>query len=179
MPLPTSSARRFDAGFTLIEVLAVVFVVGIVASLAALSVGDGAERQLRTEAQRMAGALKLARDELLITGAAERALGLRPDSYSFLELVILDDATREWRPLVDPQLGIRQLEGDVLELSWEEDGDRRSLPQTGGWEPHIRLGNTGEMTPGIVTLKVPGKPLQKHIRIGMEGSVEVLDALPE
>lgn len=180
MQLRARSARcSADPGFTLIELLVVLLLVGVVASLATLSVGDGAERQLRTETQRLAGALELARDELLITGAAERALGLRPDSYSFLELVILDDATREWRPLVDPQLGIRQLEPDVIELAWEEDGDRRSLPQTGGWEPHIRLGNTGEMTPGILTLKVPGKPLERHIRIGMEGSVEVLDAFPE
>lgn len=172
-------SRRAHTGFTLIELLVVLLLVGVIASLATLSVGDGAERQLRTETQRLAGALDLARDELLITGAAERALGLRPDSYSFLELVILDDATREWRPLVDQQLGIRQLEPEVIKLSWEEDGDLRPLSQTGGWEPHIRLGNTGEMTPGIITLKVPGKPLEKHIRIGMEGSVEVLNAFPE
>jgi len=180
MPLLAGPARHnAHEGFTLIELMVVLLLVGIVASLATLSVGDGAERELRTETQRLAGALKLARDELLITGAAERALGLRPDSYSFLELVILDDATREWRPLVDQQLGIRQLEPGVIELVWEDDGDRRPLPRTGGWEPHIRLGNTGEMTPGIITLKVPGKPLEKHIAIGMEGSVEVLDAYPE
>ncbi|GGC86638.1 GspH/FimT family pseudopilin [Halopseudomonas salina] len=178
IPAMTIHARA-ERGFTLIELLVVLVLVGIVASLATLSMGDGAERQLKTETQRLAGVLTLARDELLITGAAERALGLRPDSYSFLELVILDDSTREWRPLVDQQLGVRQLEQGVIELAYEQEGERQPLPQTGGWEPHVRLGNTGEMTPGIITLKVPGKPLERHIRIGMEGSVEVLDAFPE
>lgn len=176
--LATTACLRATRGFTLIELLVVLVLVGVVASLATLSIGDGAERQLRTETQRLAGALNLARDELLITGAGERALGLRPDSYSFLELVILDDSTREWRPLADQQLGVRQLEPSVLELAFEQEGERKPLPQTGGWEPHIRLGNTGEMTPGIISLRVPGKPLQRHIRIGMEGSVEVLDAFP-
>lgn len=180
MPRPANTDRvRLLSGFTLIELLVVLVLVGVVASLATLSIGDGAERQLRTETQRLAGVLKLARDELLITGSAERALGLRPDSYSFLELVVLDDATREWRPLVDQQLGVWQLEPAVLELAYEQEGERKPLPQTGGWEPHVRLGNTGEMTPGLITLKVPGKPLQRHIRIGMEGKIEVLDAFPE
>ena len=177
--LGNTPRHRAPSGFTLIELLVVLVLVGIVASLATLSIGDGAERQLRTDAQRLAGVLRLARDELLITGSAERALGLRSDSYSFLELVILDDATREWQPLVDPQLGVWQFEPGLIELALEQDGERKPLPQTGGWEPQIRLGNTGEMTPGIITLKVPGKPLQRHIRIGLEGSIEVLDAFPE
>lgn len=177
--LANTTGDRAERGFTLIELLVVLVLVGVVASLATLSIGDGAERMLRTETQRLAGALELARDELLITGAGERALGLRPDSYSFLELVVLDDSTREWRPLTDQQLGVRQLEPGVIELAYEQEGDRKPLPQTGGWEPHVRLGNTGEMTAGIITLKVPGKPWQRYIRIGMEGSVEVLDAFPQ
>ena len=167
------------AGFTLIELLVVLVLVGVVASLATLAIGDGAERQLRTETQRLAGVLRLARDESLITGSAERALGLRQDAYSFLELVVLDDSTREWQPLNDVQLGPWQFERDLIEVELEMEGQRRSLPQTLGWEPHIRLGNTGEMTPALITLKVVGKPLRRYIEIGLEGRIEVLDAMPE
>lgn len=170
---------RRQYGFTLMELLVVLVLVGIVASLATLSVGDGAERKLRTEAERLAGALRLARDELLITGEADRALGLRHDAYSFLELVILDDATREWQPVRDPQLGPWQLEQGLIELDLQLDGERRALRQTSGWEPHIRLGATGEMTPGTITLRMPRNQLERHIRIGLEGSVEVLDALEQ
>ncbi|MFO7705344.1 MAG: prepilin-type N-terminal cleavage/methylation domain-containing protein [Halopseudomonas sp.] len=171
--------RTTASGFTLMELLVVLVLVGIVASLATLSIGDGAERQLRTETQRLVGVLQLARDELLITGDAERALGLRRDSYSFLQLVILDDSTREWQPMVDQQLGPWQLEQGVVELEYEQEGRRQVLPQTAGWEPNVRMGNTGEMTPSLITLRVPGKPLERHIQISLEGSIEVLDALPE
>tara|TARA_R110002020_G_scaffold17872_2_gene63314 strand:+ start:20272 stop:20811 length:540 start_codon:yes stop_codon:yes gene_type:complete len=179
MRRPAAQHRYATSGFTLMELLVVLVLVGIVASLATLSIGDGAERQLRTETQRLVGVLQLARDELLITGSAERALGLRRDGYSFLELVILDDSTREWQPMVDQQLGPWQLEPGVVELEYEQEGERRALPQTAGWEPNVRLGNTGEMTPSVITLRVPGKPLERHIQITLEGTIEVLDALPE
>ena len=166
-------------GFTLMELLVVMVLIGVVAGLASLSIGDGAERALRSEAERLAATLKLARDELLITGESDRALGLRRDGYSFLELVVLDDSTREWRPLQEPQLGPRQLEQGVLELQLDLDGKRTPLPQTRGWEPHILLGNTGEMTPAVITMRVQGKELVRHITVSLEGHVEVQDALAQ
>lgn len=166
-------------GFTLMELLVVMVLIGVVAGLASLSIGDGAERKLRSEAERLATTLRLARDELLITGESERALGLRRDGYSFLELVILDDNTREWRPLEDPQLGPRQFPQGVVEAQLDLDGERTPLPQTRGWEPHIRLGNTGEMTPALITLQVPGSDLVRHVIVELEGHVEVADAIPQ
>ncbi len=167
--------RAVERGFTLIELLVVLVLVGIVAALVSLSIGDGAERQLRAEAERLANTLRLARDELLITGESDRALGLRRDSYSFLELASLDDQTREWRPLNDAQLGPRQLPQDLLEIQLDLDGKRTSLPQTLGWEPHILLSNTGEMTPALITLRVVDRQLFRRIEVGFEGRVEVLD----
>lgn len=166
-------------GFTLMELLVVMVLIGVVAGLASLSLGDGGERLLRSEAERLAATLKLARDELLITGESDRALGLHRDGYSFLELVVLDDNTREWRPLVDAQLGPRQLEQGVLELQLELDGQRKPLPQTQGWEPHILLGNTGEMTPALISMQVQGKDLVRHITVTLEGHIEVQDAIPQ
>lgn len=170
---------RPQYGFTLLELLVVMVLIGIVVSLAALSIGDGGERKMRSEAERLAATLRLARDELLITGESDRALGLRRDGYSFLQLMVLDDNTREWHPLEDAQLGPRQFDQGLLNVQLELDGKRTPLPQTGGWEPHILLGNTGEMTPALITLRVTGKNLQRHIVIGLEGRVEVLDAIPQ
>ena len=170
---------RHSRGFTLIELLVVLVLVGIVASLATLAVGDGAERQLRVEADRLAGVLRLARDETMITGEAERALGLRRDGYSFLELILLDNASREWHAVTDRQLGPHPIDEQLVELDLELDGKRLALPQTSGWEPHIRLSNTGEMTPALITLRKPGSTIQRQIVVGADGRIEVLDALPE
>ncbi|UAW97484.1 type II secretion system minor pseudopilin GspH [Halopseudomonas nanhaiensis] len=166
-------------GFTLMELLVVLVLVGVVASLATLAVGDGAERQVRSEADRLANVLRLARDETMITGEAERALGLRRDGYSFLELVLLDDATREWRTVSDAQLGPHPIDQQLVELDLVVENKRLALPQTSGWEPHIRLSNTGEMTPAFITLRKPGSNIERQIEIGADGRIEVVDAQPE
>ncbi len=174
---PRATGLR-QIGFTLIELLVVMVLIGVIAGLATLALGDGADRELRQEAQRLAGVLSLAHDELLITGGADRALGLRREGYSMLDLVLLDDATREWQALQDPQLGPHYFNEGVVELEYEADGTRQSLPFNESWKPHVRLSNTGEMTPGLITLRVPGKELVQYISIGLEGSVEVTNERP-
>jgi len=172
------AAEGSNRGFTLIELLVVMVLIGVIAGLATLAIGDGADRELRQEAQRLAGVLDLAHDELLITGGANRALGLRRDGYSMLDLVLLDDATREWQAVLDPQLGPHYFNEGVVELEYEADGERQGLPQTAGWKPHVRLSNTGEMTPGLIILRVPGKELVQYLRINLEGTVEVSNERP-
>lgn len=178
MRLERRCSSSQQAGFTLIELLVVMVLIGVIAGLATLAIGDGADRELRQEAQRLAGVLELAHDELLITGGADRALGLRRDGYSMLDLVLLDDATREWQALLDPQLGPHYFNEGVVELEYEADEERQSLPQTDGWKPHVRLSNTGEMTPGLIILRVPGKELVQYLRINLEGSIEVSNERP-
>ncbi|SDT10998.1 general secretion pathway protein H [Halopseudomonas sabulinigri] len=174
---PRATGLR-QIGFTLIELLVVMVLIGVIAGLATLAIGDGADRELRQEAQRLAGVLRLAHDELLITGGADRALGLRREGYSLLDLVLLDDATREWQALQDPQLGPHYFNEGVVELEYEADGTRQGLPLNESWKPHVRLSNTGEMTPGLITLRVPGKELVQYINIGLEGSLEVTNERP-
>lgn len=172
---PAFSAGR---GFTLLELLVVLLLLGIVVGMATLAIGDGAERQLRTEAERLALMLRLVRDEQMITGGAQRALGLRADGYSVLELVVLDDATREWQPLHSQQLQPRQFAGQ-LELVLEQSERRQPLPRGSGWEPHVRIGNSGEMTPSRIILQVPGRALRQIIAISLDGQIEVLNAAQE
>ncbi|MEH6564819.1 MAG: prepilin-type N-terminal cleavage/methylation domain-containing protein [Halopseudomonas sp.] len=178
MKLARRTASLAQAGFTLIELLVVMVLIGVIAGLATLAIGDGADRELRQEAQRLAGVLQLAHDELLITGGADRALGLRRDGYSMLDLVLLDDATREWQALLDPQLGPHYFNEGVVELEYEAEGARQGLPQNESWKPHVRLSNTGEMTPGLIILRVPGKELVQYLSVSLEGTVEVSNERP-
>jgi len=52
----------------------------------------------------------------------------------------------------------------VVELEYEAGkvsaGACRKRP---GWEPNVRLGNTGEMTPSVITFRVPGQNLWSGI----------------
>jgi type II secretion system protein H len=61
--------RCFSAGFTLIEILVVVTVIGIIVSIGLLSLSVlGDDRQLRIEARRIATLLASAQDEAVMQG---------------------------------------------------------------------------------------------------------------
>src|SRR5690606_31027736 len=135
--------------------------------------------QLRSETERLAMTLRLARDELLITGESDRALGLRRDGYSFLELMVLDDNTREWHALEDSQLGPRRFPQDLIEVQLELDGESTARTRTRGWDPHIRLGNCGEMTPEVITLRVAGSEFRRGLEVTLEGRAEGRVATPQ
>ena len=86
--------RRFGAGFTLLEVLIVVVIIGVLASLALLSIGSRAlDDRLDLEARRLHELMALAADEAVVQGV-ELGFLQTSDGYAFLALK--DD---KWLPL--------------------------------------------------------------------------------
>jgi general secretion pathway protein H len=72
-------------GFSLIEILVVIVIIGIVMSIAMLSITlAGGDNQLRDEAQRIMSLVEVARDESLLQGR-EFGLEFMQDSYRFVE----------------------------------------------------------------------------------------------
>ncbi|MFZ2289975.1 MAG: prepilin-type N-terminal cleavage/methylation domain-containing protein [Halopseudomonas yangmingensis] len=179
MGIASRRAGNRSRGFTLIELLVVLVLVGIVAGLAVLAIGDPAERQLQREIERLQTVLELARDEAMIAGGSERALGLRADGYSLLELRVLDDRRREWAAVNDRLLGQRELDASLFEISLEQGGRRIPLSLAGSWEPHVGIGDTGEMTPALIGLKLRTRGAQQRfLQIAFEGRLEVLHERP-
>jgi prepilin-type N-terminal cleavage/methylation domain-containing protein len=75
-------ARPGQSGFTLLELLAVVMIVGLVSSLALPYIGRQSSRTLRSEAQQLAAALELARERSVVTGVPHRVqLDLEASRY--------------------------------------------------------------------------------------------------
>jgi general secretion pathway protein H len=71
------------SGFTLLELLVVVFIIGILSAMFTLSVGlTGGDQDLETETDRLIAVIELASDEAIMQG---RELGMRfyPDGYEF------------------------------------------------------------------------------------------------
>ena len=71
------------SGFTLLELLVVVFIIGILSAMFTLSVGlIGGDQDLETETDRLIAVIQLASDEAIMQG---RELGMRfyPDGYEF------------------------------------------------------------------------------------------------
>jgi len=136
----TRGPVRGERGFTLLEVLAVLFIIGIVASFAGLSVGQSSSRAAQNEAERLYGLVRVAGEESVLQGR-ELAIEFTKQSYRFLELtndnqwvLIEEDALFRERKL-PPDVNIELLvEGAVANF-----GDEKNLPR-------IFILSSGELT---------------------------------
>ena len=197
--------RRKITGFSLLELLVVVFIIGILATMFTLSVGlTGGDRDLEREVDRLQALLKLASEEALMQG---REIGMRfyIDGYEFAtfqedfqdyrdpdpedatdpdEVKNLDPS--EWVIVAGQELlGPRHLpEEMVLEL--EIDG--RSVVLTGEddqrddddgsekeYRPQIRIFSSGDFIPFIVRLRRSFQNDGTIIDVGADGTVEVTE----
>ena len=166
---PATGSRRVHrrgAGFTLLELLLVVTIIGILASVVMLGATDvGRQRTIRAEAERLVLAVELARDESRLRNAV---WGLRVDggTYRFLAY---DEAGDEWHDVerrefssdatednVEFQVGqVLESSEDVLEPAWNPEGRGGDTAQraTGVVEddeapvPDVVIYPGGEMTP--------------------------------
>lgn len=140
-----SMERRPPHGFTLLEILIVVLLMGLMATFAVLSIGSRAlDDRLDTEARRLNELMSLAADEAVLQGV-ELGFIHTPDGYAFL---ILKDG--EWIPVPDfDSLRPRTLsEPFYLELRVE---DRPVPPRNLDDEdeklkPQVMLLSSGEST---------------------------------
>lgn len=106
--MPTSAtgiwSKLPQRGFTLLEVLVVVFIIGITLTLATLTVGNRTQEALEQEALRLSARLKLAGEESVMQ-AREYALEFTADGYRFMVF-----ENNEWRALKqDDTLRARRL----------------------------------------------------------------------
>jgi general secretion pathway protein H len=147
-----------SGGFTLIEILVVIVIIGIVMSIAILSITlAGGDNQLRDEAQRVVALVEVARDESLLQGR-EFGVEFMQGAYRFVEY---DPLTRQWGEIIgDDTLRLRELPEELeLELFVE---DRRVLlksdparmsseeedrPGIERYAPHVLIYSSGDMSP--------------------------------
>lgn len=153
------NSHRLSRAFTLIEILVVITIVGIVISIALLSLGIlGDDRNLRTEGRRMIALVQLAQDEATMQGR-EFGIEFMTDSYRFVEY---DPFLNAWGEILgDDTLRLRQLpEGTELDLfiegqrvlldpepaRFELPDDDSTIGAAEQYAPHILVFSSGDMT---------------------------------
>ena len=130
---------RKQFGFTLLEILVVLILLGIILSVAVLSAGGGKERETEQEVYRMVQLIHLAKEEAILN-RQELAVKFSPNAYEFLRL-----EDEDWVPYSENKLFYQRELGDEYELRLLQDGISVSLQEEDAGR--ILLLSSGEMTP--------------------------------
>lgn len=160
-------ARR--AGFTLLEILVTMVLIGIIMSFALLAIrGGSAGEQLEEETRRLHALMRLARDEAVVQ-SRELALVVRETGYEFQVL-----GEEEWAGVEgDRLLRARDFpEGTEVELVIEElpvDLEAQEEQQP----PRIFVFSSGEMTPFEISLRVEDEGPGFYLRGNLLGELEI------
>lgn len=152
-------------GFTMLELLVVLVVVGIMVSMATLSFGVlGRDRQSEEETRRFWAVLQQAREEAELQ-AEDIAVFISADSYEYLRF---DPRRNEWLSLADDELyAPRELpEGLRFRLRVESREavlkpglpDRSDEEENQKWPPQVMVLSSGEVMPFELELERDGAP---------------------
>lgn len=130
-----------NAGFTLIELIAVVVIIGIIISFATLSIGQHSDQRLQTEAKRLQHLLRMASDEAIMQ-TREYAIRFSGEGYSFLVM----GADGKFLPIeADPLFAPRKVDDDTKLSLTIDDHLIEFNPELE--PPSIYILSSGEVTP--------------------------------
>jgi general secretion pathway protein H len=174
--LPPGRAGQRAAGFTLLEVLVVIVIIGIISSMAMISVHVlGGDHEMDQEAARMSAVLTQAREDAMLEG---HDLGLRVDAlgYDFLRydsrgerwVLVTDDPLLRARGLPAGMYAALRLESrDVKLPPREEPTDLKPL------SPHVVVQASGDLVPFEIVLRREGTAEERRVAGSVDGRIVV------
>ena len=176
-----TNASRQQSGFTLIEMMVVLVIIGIIVSSVVLSIRtDDIEEHMEIEMRRVQALLNLARDEAVLQGH-EIALAVEDDSYLFEKfgdegwVPITDDRVfraREVVPGTELSLLIDDFEINLGQQQEETDEDVDEVKRS-----RVYILSSGEIMPFELILRKKDQTIE--FRVKVEGDGEIKLVMPE
>lgn len=155
-------------GFTLIEILVVLFIISIVSSAALLSIGRNENRHIETFANELAQAMTLAEEQAMLQPTV-LGLSLKEHSFQFSSFQLTAEAKKNvWTPLQDALLGQHTIPNDI-QVDVEVSGNRAAAEDK--TTPQIIISTNGDLTPFTIYIGKKGEKPRYAIRGDADGNV--------
>jgi general secretion pathway protein H len=167
----TQDDRAAPAGFTLIEILVVLFIISIMSGIAVANLpGFTQTREFDTEVRRLKTLLDMAREESIVQ-ATEFGFAQTKEGYGFYTY---DERSQSWKEYVESPFQPRKLP-ESIELELKVEKQKLTLAtQKKETTPSLLLLSSGEVTPFTLTI-LQGDDLERSMRSDGYGDIEWLD----
>jgi general secretion pathway protein H len=154
------------SGFTLIEVLVVVMIIGIISAIVVFGIGSlGDDRELQNEARRMTSLIELASDEAMFQGR-DFGVEIMQSAYRFVEYdpltgrwseVIGDDLMRQRQLRQDTQFDLfledKRVLLDIEAVQPDSDAEDDDVDGLGeDYLPHVLVLSSGDISPFVLDI---------------------------
>ena len=177
---PRHSGIPAQHGFTLLEILVVIVIIGVMVSMATLSIGLlGADRQSEEEARRVWAVIGQAREEAELQ-AIDLAIFVGATDYEFLRF---DTRRNQWLPVVDDKLYAQRTLPEGLRFRLWMEGrelvlkpglpDRSKKGESEKWPPQLTVLSSGDVVPFELQIERDGAPAMWRMTSLADGDLRV------